>query len=425
MKKNCFAKNCFKIFKLFITALTLGSIFNFQSLAAEQSLEGKTALFIGDSIAAGWRDDRNGGAYKNSSSVTDGRGWSRRLRLDYGLDAENASVAGASFKRIDNRARIVEQLHNNKFKEYDYVIMEGGFNDAMGENKTPASPDTATPIGKVSYSFSLDDFDTSTFAGALEELFYYAKSYFDGAKLGFIITYSTPLSKYGGYTANAAKMKEYWDTAKQICDKWDIAYLDLFSGKTADGKSYSNDILKTSSTAYFPGGNDQIHLNSAGYDVISPYIAEWMKTLNGGTSQGGSGSNNSSGSSIISGNSSSGNIDGGNFSSGSSASGSSLSSYGGQSQNQTSASGLDTSSAESDFSDKSEEASQSKDVFQSAVSSDTDGHSSAASAVGSEDSEEKKKGLSVTAVILISAGLFVVAAGGTVGILFLINKKHG
>lgn len=418
-------KTCFKIFTLFITALTLGSIFNMQSLAAEQSLEGKTALFIGDSIAAGWRDDRNGGPYKNSSSVTDGRGWSRRLRLDYGLDAENVSVAGASFKRIDNRARIVEQLHNNKSKEYDYVIMEGGFNDAMGENKTPASPETATPVGKVSSSFSLDDFDTSTFAGALEELFYYAKSYFDGAKLGFIITYSTPLSKYGGYTANAAKMKEYWDTAKQICDKWDIAYLDLFSGKAADGKSYSNDILKTSSTSYFPGGNDQIHLNSAGYDVISPYIAEWMKTLNSGTSQGGGGSNSSSGSSTSSGNSSSGNTGGGNSSSGASTAGSSLSSSGGQSQNQTSASGSGTSSAGSDFSDKSEEALQSEGSSQSAVSSDTDSHSSAASAVGNEDSEEKKKGLSVTAVILISAGLFVVAAGGTVGILFLINKKHG
>lgn len=418
-------KTCFKIFTLFITALTLGSIFSLQSLAAEQSLEGKTALFIGDSIAAGWRDDRNGGAYENSSSVTYGRGWSRRLRLDYGLGAENASVAGASFKRIDNRARIVEQLHNNKSKEYDYVIMEGGFNDAMGENKTPASPETATPVGKVSSSFSLDDFDTSTFAGALEELFYYAKSYFDGAKLGFIITYSTPLSKYGGYTANAAKMKEYWDTAKQICDKWDIAYLDLFSGKAADGKSYSNDILKTSSTSYFPGGNDQIHLNSAGYDVISPYIAEWMKTLNSGTSQGGGGSNSSSGSSTSSGNSSSGNTGGGNSSSGASTAGSSLSSSGGQSQNQTSASGSGTSSAGSDFSDKSEEALQSEGSSQSAVSSDTDSHSSAASAVGGEDSEEKKKGLSVTAVILISAGLFVVAAGGTVGILFLINKKHG
>ena len=418
-------KTCFKIFTLFITALTLGSIFNMQSLAAEQSLEGKTALFIGDSIAAGWRDDRNGGPYKNSSSVTDGRGWSRRLRLDYGLDAENVSVAGASFKRIDNRARIVEQLHNNKSKEYDYVIMEGGFNDAMGENKTPASPETATPVGKVSSSFSLDDFDTSTFAGALEELFYYAKSDFGGAKLGFIITYSTPLSKYGGYTANAAKMKEYWDTAKQICDKWDIAYLDLFSGRAADGKSYSNDILKTSSTSYFPGGNDQIHLNSAGYDVISPYIAEWMKTLNSGTSQGGGGSNSSSGSSTSSGNSSSGNTGGGNSSSGASTAGSSLSSSGGQSQNQTSASGSGTSSAGSDSSDKSEEASQSEGSSQSAVSSDTDSHSSAASAVGGEDSEEKKKGLSVTAVILISAGLFVVAAGGTVGILFLINKKHG
>ena len=236
-------------------------------------------LFIGDSIAAGWRDDNNGGAYMNSSQVAGGRGWSKRLSESDSVKATNASIAGASFTKINNRNRIVDQLHSNKESKYDYVIIEGGFNDAMGENSKPAAAATAAVVGKVSDSFVVSDFDTSTFAGAFEETLYYAKQYFPNAKLGFIITYSTPLSEYGGHTADIEKMAEYWNVSKEICDKWGISYLDLFSGTSSDGKSYSNDILKTSETTYFPGNGDCIHLNSTGYDVISPYISEWYKKI--------------------------------------------------------------------------------------------------------------------------------------------------
>ncbi len=240
---------------------------------------GKNFLFTGDSISAGWRDDQNGGVFKNSSDVPGGRGWSRRICLDCSINGTNASVAGASLKNIKNRGHIIDQFHRNKDKNFDYVIMEGGFNDIMGENAKPASRKSVTPLGEMTKSFDIADFNVSTFAGALEEMFYYAKLYFKSAKLGFIITYFTPLSKYGGVTSEHEEAAKYWGLAKKICKKWDIAYLDLFDGTAHDGKSYSRDILKTHTPEYFPGEGDQIHLNSAGYDVISPYIAEWIESI--------------------------------------------------------------------------------------------------------------------------------------------------
>lgn len=70
-----------------------------------------------------------------------------------------------------------------------------------------------------------------------------------------------------------------------ICKKWGVDWLDLYDGHTEDGRSYSKDILKTGTTTYFPGGSDCIHLNSAGYDAIYPYIAEWMGQIDPGDTQ--------------------------------------------------------------------------------------------------------------------------------------------
>ncbi len=237
-------------------------------------LKDKNILFVGDSIAAGWRDEAYGGNFTNEGS------WAARIADLYGAEVTNAATAGSPLSTIresENRPAIVNQLHLNKDGNFDYIILQGGFNDAMGTNAN-RTKETAAKVGEMTDSFEATDFDTSTFAGALEDLFFYAKEYFPKAKVGFIINYATPLSTYGGYTAEEDAMREYWNMAKAVCDKWGISYLDLFDGKTADGKSYSYDILDVNTSNNFPGGNDNIHLNAAGYDVITPYIASWIPT---------------------------------------------------------------------------------------------------------------------------------------------------
>ena len=244
--------------------------------AESTNLYGKKLLVSGDSIASGWRDT----AYEKSD-YHNGGGWAARLENDYGMTVTKAAVAGQSLTVIENRGHIVQQLHNNKNNDYDYVLLQGGFNDAMGENKKGADYDNpeVAPYGEVSNSANVEDFNTDTFAGALEELFYYAKQYFPSAQIGFIITYQTPQSQYGGRTADVDAMRLQWNIAKEACKKWDIVCLDLFDGITASGESYSN-LLDSNNinSPNFPGNGDNIHLSTAGYDLVTPYIAEWMQT---------------------------------------------------------------------------------------------------------------------------------------------------
>ena len=247
------------------------------SAAVKAALEGKSALFIGDSIAAGWRDEVNG-------NYTNAGGWAKRIGDTYGVEDTLGAIAGYTFSDIRKNEqagtdkRIVSELEKYKNNTYDYVILQGGFNDAMGTNSAKTK-ESAAPIGTMAADFALSSFDKSTYAGGLEETLYYIRQYFPQARVGYIITYSTPLSTYGGYTAEEDYMRAQYAMGKQICGKWGVSYLDLYDGTTADGKSYSKDILKTTTTTYFPGGNDCIHLNSAGYDAIYPYIAQWMATI--------------------------------------------------------------------------------------------------------------------------------------------------
>ena len=212
------------------------------------------------------------------------------MQKNYQMQVTHAAYPGQSFTVIERRGHIVEQLHNNKSGSYDYVILQGGFNDCMGEN-TPGNNNMAAipKLGTVSTSFKVGDFDTTTFSGSFEELLYYAKTYFPTAKIGFIVTYQTPLSAYGGITNGVRKTLEGYTQADyikrqmELCDKWKIPYLNLWDGIAPDGKKFSGDIIDVDADGvHFPGGSDNIHLNTAGYDAITPYIAQWMAQLAGG-----------------------------------------------------------------------------------------------------------------------------------------------
>ena len=227
-------------------------------------LKGKSALFVGDSITYGG---------------TDG-GWVSRIGKENSLNATNAGVSGSAISitnRVANgdRKRILTQLENNKNNTYDYVIMHGGMNDAW---------DSWT-VGSVSDSFDVADFDNTTYAGGLEELFYYAKQYYPNATLGFIVNYATPMSTTSG---SAATSGVYFRMAKEVCEKWGIPYIDLFDGTVeVDGEelSYSYDILKVEEATNFRASGD-VHINADGYDIISPYISDWMRKLDQGELKG-------------------------------------------------------------------------------------------------------------------------------------------
>jgi len=218
-------------------------------------LEGKKILFVGDSITEANRN------------LDDFKGWAGRIGLRNYMDWYNVGVGGATIAKTDNH--ITNQIIDNKDNNYDYILLQGGINDM---NK-------AIVLGEISDSFDVEDFDNSTFAGGLEELFYYTKKYNPDSKIGFIITYQTPNSNWSDDVRDRSKQAKL---QREICDKWKIPYLDLYDGivyEDSESKTYSQ-ILKVDKGEHFYNKDpEDVHLSSSGYDIVSKYIDVFIKTL--------------------------------------------------------------------------------------------------------------------------------------------------
>ena len=218
-------------------------------------LESKKILFAGDSITqAVQKLDKYGG-------------WASRVGFSNYMDWYNSGLGGATISNGDKH--ITDQIIDNKDGNFDYIILQGGINDMHDEVK----------LGDISDSFEVDDFNNESYAGGLEELFYYTKKYNPNAKIGFIITYQTPNSDWGENVRDRSKQTEL---TRQICDKWEIPYLDLYDGVVYEnGKSKTfSEILKVETGEYFYNeDSEEVHLARPGYDIISKYISIWIKTL--------------------------------------------------------------------------------------------------------------------------------------------------
>ena len=208
-------------------------------------LKGRSVLFLGDSIVSSQRD--------TSLFYC---GWADRIGIVNGMNYINKGKSGTSMSTKKND-RIITYLKEMAGNDYDYIITNGGVNDAW----------VSAPVGTVSNGFYIDDFDTSTFAGALEEFFFFAREIYPDSIIGYICTFSMPAAKGG----NLADMSAYYDVAKQICKKWDVHCLDIYNNT-----EFCKNVLKTHTTQYMA---DNVHPNGAGVDLIYPLIEEWMKSL--------------------------------------------------------------------------------------------------------------------------------------------------
>ncbi len=217
----------------------------------DSCLFGKKGLFAGDSISCG------------SSDSADARGWAYRIGRDKNMISTNVSRSGWSLSTI-RTGRIIDQLYNAPQDEYDYVILHGGVNDAWGDAVIYA------PVGEMTDSFDRKDFDITTYAGALEELFHYTYTRFPKAKVGYIINFATPLATGIGHVTD---MEEYYAVGMKICDKWGVPYLDLYHNE------YVNQTLLEVDKQPFCYMADAVHPNAAGYERLSPVIGDWMETL--------------------------------------------------------------------------------------------------------------------------------------------------
>ena len=236
----------------------------------ENKLYRKTVIWNGDSICQG-----------NSSTGT----WADRIAAKNGIKIwKNYGVGGGTivenapyFQNGNPRHSVcatLEQMHE-EYPDADYIILEGGTNDADLLGRI-----TEGTIALRFGSFTADDFsgeyDRTTFCGALESIFYRAKQLWPDKTVCYIVA-----QKMGLDASKAANRYAYFEAAMQICEKWEIPYLNLWDNCDLDPtlpEMYdpSQSAEENEQASMYRDGQ---HLTNAGYDYTADIIDAWLKTL--------------------------------------------------------------------------------------------------------------------------------------------------
>ncbi len=213
-------------------------------------LNGKKMLFMGDSISYGAGD--------SATYLRTGRAWAGRIADITGAITTNASVSGAkvSYQRGDDNW-VYSQYLSHDDEKFDIIVMHGGVNDARHERPVGTLTDGKEDTKAM-------EKNRTSYAGGLEWIFYNVSKTNPDAKLFFIANH-----RLDGHSKGHAKdMSAYFNIAKEACEKWGVTFIDLYNNKEL------NDKLETTTTKYLP---DTLHLNAAGYDIITPYIIEALE----------------------------------------------------------------------------------------------------------------------------------------------------
>lgn len=224
--------------------------------ALETILHGKTAVFDGDSICEG------------SSARDYLSGWAGRIGANNAMVWKNYAVGGGTITKIEGRYCIganIDTIHS-QYPNLDYLILEGGTNDADSIG--------ADGLGTFSENDYGGSYGTTTFSGAFETLLYKAVTYYPTAKIGYIVPH-----KMG----NASSIRRtYFDRAIELCKKWGVPYIDLWSIAHLNRHLTAHYDSSLDEQGNIDAGKlfvDTQHLSPSGYEVITPKIEAWMKTL--------------------------------------------------------------------------------------------------------------------------------------------------
>ena len=211
------------------------------------SLDGLKLYNFGDSIGAG---DGNNGV-----------GYAEMLETLYNFDSHDYAHSG------DNQTMgsILTQIENASSTQPDIILLEGGANDFTQYR----------PMGNMTNEFSFDsqNFDETTFIGALEMALNKLTTKYPGVPIIWIYTHreNTRTEKSNGtVTVNFTTMH---DRSIETCNKWSIPVVDIYN------ESGLNTMLSYYRTNYTSNG-DGTHPNENGYlKYYIPFIIEKIKEI--------------------------------------------------------------------------------------------------------------------------------------------------
>ena len=186
-------------------------------------LDGKTYIFLGSSVTYG--------------SASGGKSFVEFIAENHDVTCVKFAVSGTTL--VDNgSSSYVQRLTNEtrRVKKADHLICQLSTNDAT-QNK---------PLGKVSDSKNIEDFDTTTIIGAMEYIIAFSQE-----------KWNCHVSFYTGTKYDSALYQKMVNALYDLQEKWGIGIIDLWNDEEM------NAVSKRDYAKYM---SDSIHPTLLGYE---------------------------------------------------------------------------------------------------------------------------------------------------------------
>lgn len=192
------------------------------TVLSESPLKGKNICFLGSSVTYG----------ESSLQVSFAEYIAKRNECTFVKEA----VSGTTLVDNGENSYIQRMMkHIDKNAEFDVFACQLSTNDAAKK----------LPMGEVSDSTNLEDFDTSTVIGAEEYIIAYVKQ-----------TWDCPVVFYTGTKYDSEQYGQMIDALYELQEKWGIGIIDLWN---------DSDMNAVSEEDYALYMVDEIHPSQAGY----------------------------------------------------------------------------------------------------------------------------------------------------------------
>ncbi len=191
--------------------------------SVDSPIKDKTVIFLGSSVTFGY------------GSL--GESFVDFLEKSDGIKPVKEAVSGTTLVDVKSNSYVSRMRTIDKSIKADAFVCQLSTNDATKE----------MPLGEISSSFDLKDFDTKTVAGAIEYIIAYAKD-----------TWDCPVAFYTQAKYDSEHYGKMVDLLIAIQEKWDITVINFWNDDSI------NNITAAERRLYLV---DHIHPTKAGYKI--------------------------------------------------------------------------------------------------------------------------------------------------------------
>ena len=196
-------------------------------------IKDKTVIFLGSSVTYGYGS--MGVSFADFLEKTDG------------INTIKEAVSGTTLVNVKDNSYVSRMKTIDKNIKADAFVCQLSTNDATKE----------IPLGEISTSYDINDFDTQTIAGAIEYIIVYAKN-----------TWDCPVVFYTQAKYDSDHYEKMVNLLLETQDKWDITVIDFWNDAEI------NNITEEQRKIYLI---DHIHPTKAGYKEW--WLPKFQETL--------------------------------------------------------------------------------------------------------------------------------------------------